>query len=228
MSVAGYTHWTDAETATLRAMWPTTCTIAEIAEKMPGRKVAAVANKAEKLGLGPRPSYWTDERVEALTKWWLDGLSAGQIAKKMGVTRNVVIGKTHRLKLQGRERPSHPSRIKALPGKSVRKPKAPAVKRGPSNPSAVGIHHAGDGSRHPPKAYVRRGGAVESPKPVDIMGLENGMCKAVVRDDDWLFCGNPKDGDDCPYCRPHRAIFWMPEQRRPRSDRNTEFLARNA
>ena len=46
---------------------------------------------------------WTDERVELLKKLWADGLSASQIASKLGeVTRNAVIGKVHRLGLAGR------------------------------------------------------------------------------------------------------------------------------
>src|SRR5258708_20581764 len=54
---------------------------------------------------------WTDERVELLKKLWQDGLSASQIAKQLvGVTRNAVIGKVHRLGLSGRATPSKPAR----------------------------------------------------------------------------------------------------------------------
>ena len=46
---------------------------------------------------------WTDERVEMLKQLWTEGLSASQIADKMGgVSRNAVIGKVHRLKLESR------------------------------------------------------------------------------------------------------------------------------
>ena len=45
---------------------------------------------------------WNDERVELLKKLWADGLSASQIASRLGgVTRNAVIGKVHRLGLSG-------------------------------------------------------------------------------------------------------------------------------
>ena len=44
---------------------------------------------------------WTLERVDGLVRLWSDGLSARQIADKLGgVTRNAVIGKAHRLNLQ--------------------------------------------------------------------------------------------------------------------------------
>ncbi|MEQ1930103.1 MAG: GcrA family cell cycle regulator, partial [Parvularculaceae bacterium] len=50
---------------------------------------------------------WNDERVELLKKYWAEGLSASQIASKMGgVTRTAVIGKVHRLGLSGRAAPA--------------------------------------------------------------------------------------------------------------------------
>jgi GcrA cell cycle regulator len=46
---------------------------------------------------------WTDERVDQLQQLWLRGLSASKIAADLGgVTRNAVIGKVHRLGLEGR------------------------------------------------------------------------------------------------------------------------------
>ncbi len=53
---------------------------------------------------------WSEERVEVLTKMWLDGKSASEIAKELGeITRNAVIGKVHRLGLSNRD-------IKSLKG----------------------------------------------------------------------------------------------------------------
>ena len=49
---------------------------------------------------------WTEERVELLRKLWAEGLSASQIAGRLGeVTRNAVIGKVHRLGLALRSSP---------------------------------------------------------------------------------------------------------------------------
>ena len=49
---------------------------------------------------------WTEERVQHLKKLWTEGLSASQIAKRLGdVTRNAVIGKVHRLGLEPRAKP---------------------------------------------------------------------------------------------------------------------------
>ena len=46
---------------------------------------------------------WTPERENKLKELWKKGLTASQIAAQMGATtRNAVIGKAHRLKLQAR------------------------------------------------------------------------------------------------------------------------------
>lgn len=48
---------------------------------------------------------WTEERITILQQLWSDGLSASQIATKLGgVTRNAVIGKVHRLGLSDKTR----------------------------------------------------------------------------------------------------------------------------
>jgi len=49
---------------------------------------------------------WTAEMVSTLRKLWALGLSASQIAKQIpGVTKNSVIGKAHRLRLDKRPSP---------------------------------------------------------------------------------------------------------------------------
>jgi GcrA cell cycle regulator len=46
---------------------------------------------------------WTEQRIDTLKQLWADGLSASQIAGRLGgVTRNAVIGKVYRLGLAGR------------------------------------------------------------------------------------------------------------------------------
>ena len=66
---------------------------------------------------------WTEDRVGALKKLWLEGQSASQIAKQLGggVTRNAVIGKVHRLGLSGRAAPSQPARATFRPSRPRRR-----------------------------------------------------------------------------------------------------------
>ena len=59
-----------------------------------------------KLAVIERENNMNAERVEELKNLWSEGLSASQIAKRLGdVTRNAVIGKVHRLGLEARLKP---------------------------------------------------------------------------------------------------------------------------
>lgn len=63
---------------------------------------------------------WTDERTALAVKLWQEGLSGSRIAERLGVTRNAVIGKLHRLGMPPRSKAAH----KATYGyKAPRKPK---------------------------------------------------------------------------------------------------------
>ena len=48
---------------------------------------------------------WTPERIDELTKLWESGHSASAIGKILGVSKNAVVGKAHRMKLQARPSP---------------------------------------------------------------------------------------------------------------------------
>ena len=45
---------------------------------------------------------WTPERVEQLTQLWDEGLPAAEIGRRLGLTKNAVIGKVHRIALSPR------------------------------------------------------------------------------------------------------------------------------
>ena len=64
-------------------------------------------------------NVWTDERLEELKKLWAQGLSISQIGEALGVSRNAIAGKAHRMGLP--KRPSPISKPKA------EKPKAEPV-----------------------------------------------------------------------------------------------------
>lgn len=48
---------------------------------------------------------WTPERIDELTRLWDEGQSASAIGKQLGISKNAVVGKAHRLKLAARPSP---------------------------------------------------------------------------------------------------------------------------
>ncbi|MGB1361602.1 MAG: GcrA family cell cycle regulator [Alphaproteobacteria bacterium] len=62
---------------------------------------------------------WTDENFQKLKKLWAKGMSAREIAEKIGTTRNAIIGKANRSGLS-----SPTTKVKAKATKSVKAAKA--------------------------------------------------------------------------------------------------------
>jgi GcrA cell cycle regulator len=86
-------------------------------------------------------SNWTAERVALLRKYWAEGLSASQIARRVGVvSRNGVIGKIHRLGMAGHA-PANKARKRVLTQSNIWGPKLakgePAMEPAPMPPPAV-------------------------------------------------------------------------------------------
>ena len=76
---------------------------------------------------------WTDERIDQLKALWDKGLTASQIAEKLGgVSRNAVIGKAHRLGLKSR-----PSPVKANDADKKAAPKKAAPAAAPAKAHAA-------------------------------------------------------------------------------------------
>jgi GcrA cell cycle regulator len=51
---------------------------------------------------------WTPDHVKELTRLWATGLSASEIGRKLGITKNAVVGKVRRLDLAMRRQPATP------------------------------------------------------------------------------------------------------------------------
>jgi GcrA cell cycle regulator len=62
---------------------------------------------------------WNDEKIQRLKKLWSDGLTTGEIGKLIGVSKNAVVGKAHRLSLKGRPSPIKRQDVKAPAAKKV-------------------------------------------------------------------------------------------------------------
>ena len=72
-------------------------------------------------------NVWTDERLEELKKLWAKGLSISQIGEALGVSRNAIAGKAHRMGL-----PKRPSPISKT-AKETKKPAKPKPAAEPEN-----------------------------------------------------------------------------------------------
>ena len=79
-------------------------------------------------------TVWTPERIETLGRLWDEGLSTAEIGRRLGLSKNAVIGKAHRLALKPR-----PSPVKATaaprPEPERARPAPPPVLVGFAGPS---------------------------------------------------------------------------------------------
>ena len=56
---------------------------------------------------------WTPERIGNLENLWAEGHSTAEIGRRLGVSKNAVVGKAHRLGLPGRQSPIDAKRRQA-------------------------------------------------------------------------------------------------------------------
>ena len=147
---------------------------------------------------------WNDERVDQLKRLWAEGLSASQIASKMGgVTRNAVIGKVHRLGLSGRAAPAKPQR-----GRSFEQDEAAieAPRREPSIKAYI------------PEPEFSAPVVLDTGDMTTVATLKNNMCKWPIGDparEDFHFCGQPSAQTGKSYCAYHAHLAFQPAQRKP-------------
>ena len=78
---------------------------------------------------------WNDETILRLRALWDAGHSTAEIGRRMGVTKNAVVGKAHRLDL-----PARPSPIRRVPGEA-HVPRREQTRRavGPTLPAAPAV-----------------------------------------------------------------------------------------
>ena len=159
---------------------------------------------------------WTEERVELLKKLWGEGLSASQIAGRLGqVTRNAVIGKVHRLGLSGRattsRMKSHRPRPRAATAKRLAKPRFATV----GNTALRQLYQADTEPYVPPAEEL----VIPLAEQRSIETLAECDCRWPIGDPQeqaFHFCGKKKVVG-LPYCEVHaRRAFQPPQARRQR------------
>jgi GcrA cell cycle regulator len=163
---------------------------------------------------------WTDERVELLKRLWSEGLSASQIAGRLGsVTRNAVIGKVHRLGLSGR---ATTSRMKShRPRTRMANVKRPVKQRfaQTGNPAVRALYLDAE-------TYVAPAEEIEIPEAErkTIQTLSDCSCRWPIGDPqtaEFHFCGRTKV-PLLPYCEVHARRAFQPVTPRRRERVETE------
>lgn len=163
---------------------------------------------------------WTEERVELLKKLWADGLSASQIAGRLGdVTRNAVIGKVHRLGLAGR---ATTSRVRSARPRN-------RMSHLPLRPTRVQYRTNGNAALKPVYTPVERPSValsvvpkvveesdVPAPLKLPLLELRDCSCRWPIgdpQDENFYFCGHKKKTGSS-YCEHHAKVAFQPATRR--------------
>jgi GcrA cell cycle regulator len=163
---------------------------------------------------------WTEERVELLKKLWADGLSASQIAGRLGeVTRNAVIGKVHRLGLAGR---ATTSRVRSARPRN-------RVSHLPLRPTRVQYRTHGNVALKPIYSPMEQPTVALSlvpsvleetdmpaPLKVVLLDLKENSCRWPIgdpQDENFYFCGHEKKHGGT-YCDHHAKVAFQPAARR--------------
>jgi len=165
---------------------------------------------------------WTDERVKVLTKLWAEGLSASQIAGRLGgVTRNAVIGKVHRLGLSGRATSSRSSVPRPRRNHTPRQSRAPSLTFGTRGNAALKPTYEAEFEATPAPAQVEEL-VIPLHERATILTLNESMCRWPIGDPSegsFHFCGRKKNGSS-PYCEHHACMAYQPAQSRRREKRS--------
>jgi len=147
---------------------------------------------------------WTAQRIDQLKSFVGAGLTCSQIAAEIGVTRNAVIGKIHRLGLG-------PGRAAAGSGRAcpprVRRPRLRTqrtlLRLIAEAPTIAGV-----------TAWPTL--AIESPHRRSLFDLTHDQCRWPLSEpgaSDFAFCGNDQ-AEGFSYCAGHARMAYRPAARR--------------
>jgi GcrA cell cycle regulator len=165
--------------------------------------------------MSAKRATWDSERIDQMTRYFHAGLSCSQIASEIGVTRNAVIGKMHRLGLS-RPKDMAAAHVEQRRAERLARPKAPRNWR--PKRSRVDISTQRE----------MLTAAFPAPElPAEIIPIYNGCgctllelgqekCRWPISTpgaEDFCFCGNePVKG--LPYCPGHARMAYRRAGRR--------------
>jgi GcrA cell cycle regulator len=149
-------------------------------------------------------STWTAERIEQLRHCVVTGLTCSEIAAEIGVSRNAVIGKIHRLGLSS-GRPAGAQASDCPP--RARRPRAPTQRR----LLQLAYTQMPEGSEP-----IMFDATVDSAHPCSLVDLAERKCRWPIGDPvkpDFAFCGNEAI-TGFNYCIGHARMAYRPGERR--------------
>jgi GcrA cell cycle regulator len=139
---------------------------------------------------------WSPERIAELTKLWNDGLATSEIGKRLGISKNAVVGKAHRLHLSARPSPIRRVMMRSAlprPPRPIAEPRAVAAPAEARSPSPVAA-------------------ATPAPaQPERVVELSNQTCKWPIghpNEAGFHFCGERAIVGK-PYCQAHTSIAYV-------------------
>lgn len=174
---------------------------------------------------------WTDERIQELSRLWQQGFSASEIGKRLGVSKNAIVGKAHRLNL-----PSRPSPIRqgeegemASNGAAEPQPRSPRKSSGKTGGSgskqskasrSTGNSNGQGGGNGKAKGASAPGNPASVRAQVEALGGRSGCLWPIgdPNDPDFHFCGATAQPGK-PYCTEHAQRAYIT---RSRSERDEE------
>lgn len=163
---------------------------------------------------------WTEKMVEDLKVFWKQGLTTGEIGKRLGVSKNSIVGKVHRLQLDARPSPikkkdeiaeeKAPAKPKAenkncAKAKTAAKNAAPAAEeKAPAAPVKAG---------EPAKTFAPKAAAPAKSYNgnAKLTDLDNHTCRWPIgdpKDENFHFCGR-KIRMGQTYCEEHAALAYV-------------------
>ncbi len=149
---------------------------------------------------------WTSEAIDTLRGLWAEGHSTAEIGRRMGVSKNAVVGKAHRLNL-----PARPSPIRRdLDGQGAR----PAVAQPRRAPAPRQLPPMRRLEQSPPPVQVAPPIQMAPPPPVVVRSFPRVSSRSCCwplgepGTSEFRFCG----GDALPgkpYCPGHASVAYV-------------------
>ena len=148
---------------------------------------------------------WNEEAIARLREMWAEGLSTAEIGRRLGVTKNAIVGKAHRLVL-----PPRPSPIRRNTD-AGHVPRRSETRRA-GGATLVDLDIGADAARPTPRPAAPRGPAMLRTVPAPLRpAVRVSTCCWPLGDPgtpSFRFCSDPAMTNK-PYCEQHAALAYV-------------------